>query len=62
MAQSCFPVPKLTTFTFYSGEITGKKLLLKLHPYGGAGPDGIFPLFFIKTDDYLASKISTVFH
>ena len=58
MPQSCFPAAELTTFAFRSGEV--KKLLLELDPYGGAGPDGIFPLFFIKTANYLASKISTV--
>ena len=30
-----------------SGEV--KKLLLELDPFGGAGPDDIFPLFFVKT-------------
>ena len=25
---------------------------LELDPYGGAGPDGIFSLFFIKTADF----------
>ena len=34
--------------------------MLELDPYGGAGPDGIFPLFFVKTANYLAPKISTV--
>ena len=58
MPQSCFPEAELTTFAFRSGEV--KKLLLELDPYGGAGPDGIFPLFFIKTANYLAPKISTV--
>ena len=36
--------------------------MLELDPYGGAGPDGIFPLFFVKTASYLAPKISTVLH
>ena len=58
MPQSCFPEAELTTFAFRSGEV--KKLLLELDPYGGAGPDGIFSLFFIKTANYLAPKISTV--
>ena len=58
MPQSCFPEAELTTFSFRSGEV--KKLLLELDPYGSAGPDGIFPLFFIKTANYLAPKISTV--
>ena len=57
MPQSCFPEAELTTFAFRSGEV--KKLLLELDPYGGAGPDGIFPLFFIKTADYLAPKMES---
>ena len=35
-------------------------LLLKLDPYGGAGP-GTFPLFPNKTASYFVPKISTVF-
>ena len=58
MPQSCLPEVKLTTFAFHSGEV--KKLLLELEPYDGAGPDDIFPLFFVKTANYLAPKISTV--
>ena len=58
MPQSCFPEAQLSTFTFRSGE--AKKLLLELDSYGGAGPDIIFPLFFIKTANYLAPMISTV--
>ena len=34
--------------------------MLELDPYGGTGPDGIFLLFFVKTANYLAPKISTV--
>ena len=56
MPQSCFPEAELTSFAFCSGEVN--KLLLELDPYGGAGPDGIFPLFFFKTANYLAPKIS----
>ena len=59
MPQSCFPEADLTTFAFCSGEV--KKLLLELDPYGGAGSDGIFPLFFVKTANYLAPKISIVY-
>ena len=56
--QSCFPEAELTTFAFCCGEV--KKLLLELDPYGSAGADGIFPLFFVKTANYLTPKISTV--
>ena len=56
--QSCFPEAELTTFAFRSGEV--KKLLLELDPYGGAEPNDIFPLFFVKTANYVAPKISTV--
>ena len=57
-AQSYFSEAELTTFAFRSGEV--KKLLLELDPYGGAGPDGIFLLFFVKIAYYLAPKVSTV--
>ena len=60
MPQSCFPEAELTTFAFCSGEV--KKLLLELDPYGGTGPDDIFPLFFVKTANYLAPKISILLH
>ena len=59
MPQSCFPEAELT-FAFGSGEV--KKLLLELDPYGGTGPDGIFPLFFVQTANSLAPKFSTVLH
>ena len=58
LPQSCFPEAGLTTFSFWSGKVT--KLLLEHDAYGGAGPDGIFPLFFVKAATYLAPKISTV--
>ena len=45
---------------FRSREI--EQLMLNLDPYGGSGPDGIFPLFFIKTAHFLAPKIAFVFH
>ena len=35
--------------------------MLDLDPYGGSGPDGIFPLFFIKTAHFLAPKIAVIF-
>ena len=54
MPQSCFPEAELTAFAFHCGK--DKKLLLELDPYGVAGLDGIFSLFFVKT----APKISTV--
>ena len=45
MPQLRFPAAELT-FAFRSGEV--KKLLLELDLYGGAGPDGIYPLIFAK--------------
>ena len=57
--QSCHPEAKLTTIAFRSREI--KKLMLDLDPYGGSGPDGIFPLFFKETADILAPKIAVIF-
>ena len=59
MPSSCFPEPKLTSLAFRSREV--RDLLLSLDSYGGAGPDDIFPLFFIKTAPILASRISTIF-
>ena len=60
MPQSCYPEAELTTFAFCSGGV--KKLFLGLDPCGGAGPNGIFPLFFVKTAHYLPPKIFTVLH
>ena len=59
LPQSCHPEAKLSTLAFRSQEI--KKLMLNLDPYGGSGPDGIFPLFFIKTAHLLAPKIAVIF-
>ena len=57
--QSCHPEAKLTRIAFRSLEI--KRLLSDVDPYGGAGPDGIFPLFFKETADILAPKIAVIF-
>ena len=54
LPQSCHPEAKLTTIAFRSREI--ERLMLDLDPYGGSGPDGIFPLSFIKTAHFLAPK------
>ena len=35
--------------------------MLNLDPYGGSGPDGIFPLFFKETAEILAPKIAVIF-
>ena len=51
ITQSCFPDAVLATCAFRSG----------VDPYGGALPDDIFPMLFIKSADYIATKISTVF-
>ena len=59
MPQTCFPEAKLTSLAFRSHEI--KNLLNDLDANGGAGPDGIFPLFLQKTDDILSSKIAVTF-
>ena len=59
LPQSCHPEAKLTTIAFRSHEI--ERLMLNLDPYGGSCPDGIFPLFFIKTAHFLAPKISVIF-
>ena len=47
---SCFPNAELT-FAF---RCEVKKLLLEFAPYGGAGPDGIFPSFFFKCQSFNA--------
>ena len=59
LPQSCHPEAKLTTIAFRSRET--ERLMLDLEPYGGSGPDGIFPLFFIKTAHFLAPKIAVIF-
>ena len=59
MPQTCHPDAKLTTLAFWSHEVCD--FLLDLDAYGGAGPDGVFPLFFFKTAHFLAQKISTIF-
>ena len=57
---SCFPEPKLNSFAFRSSEI--KNILLDLDSFGAVDPNGIFPLliFFIKTVDFMAPKVSVV--
>ena len=57
--QSCHPEAKLTRIAFRSFEI--KRLLSDVDPYGGAGPDGIFPSSFKETADILAPKIAVIF-
>ena len=59
LPQSCHPKAKLTTIAFRSHEF--ERLMLDLDPYAGSGPDGIFPLFFIKTAHFLAPKIAVIF-
>ena len=59
LPQSCHPEAKLTTIAFRSREMV--KLMLDLDSYGGSGPDGIFPLFFVKTAHILAPKIAVIF-
>ena len=58
LPQTCFPESKLTGMAFRSREI--KDLLLDLDAYGGAGPDGIFPLFLKKTANVLSTKIAVI--
>ena len=58
LPDSCFPEPKLSKLAFRSSEV--RKLLLDLDAYGGTDPNGIFPLFFKKTAEYLAPKLSVI--
>ena len=51
MLQSCFVEAELTIFGFCTGKI--RKILLELDPYD-------ISLSFVKTADYLATKVSTV--
>ena len=56
---TCHPSPSLTTFAFRSSEV--RRLLLDLDPYGGTDPLGMFPLFFKRTADVMALRLSVVF-
>ena len=55
----CHPEPVLNSLAFRSSEL--KKLLLDLDQAGSVDPDGLFPLFFIKTADLLATKLGVIF-
>ena len=59
LPPSCFPEPKLTTIAFRSRTV--KKFLMDLDTFGGTDPNGFFPLFFKKTSEFLAPKISVIF-
>ena len=56
---TCHPSPSLTTFAFRSSEV--RRLLLDLDPYGGTDPLGMCPLFFKRTADVMAPRLSVVF-
>ena len=56
---TCHPSPSLITFAFRSSVV--KRLLLNLDLYGGTDPLGMFPLFFKRTADLLAPRLSVVF-
>ena len=49
----------LTSLASRSSEL--KSLILDLDQSGGADPNGLFPLFFIKVADILAPKLAVVF-
>ena len=53
---TCHPSPSLTTFAFRSTEV--RRLLLDLDPYGGTDALGMFPLFFKRTGNVMASRPS----
>ena len=55
----CHPSPSLTTFAFRMREV--RHLLLDLDRYGGTDPLGMFPLFFKRTADVMAARLSVVF-
>ena len=50
---TCHPSPSLTTFAFRSSEL-GRASLVRLRPYGGTDPLGMFPLFLKRTADVMA--------
>ena len=56
---TCHPSLRLTTFAFRSIEVG--HLLLKLDPFGGTNPLGLFPLFLKRTADVLVPHLSEVF-
>ena len=58
LPATCHMSPSLTTFAFRSREV--RRLLLYLDSYGGTDPLGMFPLFFKKTADVLASRLAVV--
>ena len=51
MPDTCFPEAKLSKIAFRSSEV--KKLLLDLNAYGGADPNGIFPMFLRRQLSFL---------
>ena len=59
LPPSCSPKPELTSMAFRSKEV--KALLLDLDNYGGIDPNGLFPVFFKKTADFIAPKLATIF-
>lgn len=59
LPSSCHPQPRLTSFAFRSKEV--KSLLLDQDPYDGTDPLGTFPLFFKKTAEVLATRITVIF-
>ena len=55
---TCHPSPSLTTFAFRSREV--RRLLLDFDPYGGTDQLGMFPIFFKRTADVMALRLSVV--
>ena len=59
MPLTCHPSPRLTTFAFRSSEV--RHLLLHLDPYDGTDPLDMFPIFFKRTADFMATSFSLLF-
>ena len=59
LPSTCHPFPSLTTLAFRSREV--KRLLLDLDSYDGTDPLGMFLLFFKRTAEVLAPRLSVVF-
>ena len=55
----CYPEPSCCSIAFRSSVIL--RLLLDLDEYGGVDPAGVFPLFYKKVADVIASRLARLF-
>ena len=59
LPPTCFPSPDFSYFAFKSSEV--RYYLSNLDSHGGTDPCNMFPLFFKKTANQLAPKLSKIF-